>query len=39
MKEVAVEKAIGTVLAHDLTQIIPGQFKGSRYKKGHIIQS
>lgn len=38
MKEVAVEKAIGTVLAHDLTQIIPGQFKGSRYKKGHIIQ-
>ena len=38
MKEVAVEKAIGTVLAHDLTQIIPGQFKGSRYKKGHIIR-
>ncbi len=38
MKEIAVEHAVGAVLAHDLTQIIPGQFKGSRYKKGHIIR-
>lgn len=37
MKEVTVEKAIGTVLAHDLTQIIPGEYKGPRFKKGHII--
>lgn len=37
MKEVAVEKAIGTVLAHDLTQIIPGEYKGPKFKKGHII--
>ncbi|MDO4746148.1 MAG: molybdopterin-binding protein [Bacillota bacterium] len=37
MKEVAVEKAIGTVLAHDLTQIIPGEYKGPKFKKGHVI--
>lgn len=37
MKEVAVKDAIGMVLAHDLTQIIPGEFKGSRFKKGHVI--
>lgn len=37
MKEVSVEKAVGTVLAHDLTQIIPGEYKGPKFKKGHII--
>lgn len=37
MKEVAVEKAVGTVLAHDLTQIIPGEYKGPKFKKGHVI--
>lgn len=38
MKEIAVEQAVGTVLAHDLTQIIPGEFKGAKFKKGHVIQ-
>ncbi len=37
MKEVAVKQAVGTVLAHDLTQIVPGQYKGPKFKKGHII--
>lgn len=37
MKEVSVYDAVGMVLAHDLTQIIPGEFKGSRFKKGHVI--
>lgn len=37
MKEVSVDEAIGKVLVHDMTQIIPGVFKGSRFKKGHII--
>ncbi len=37
MKEVAVEQAVGTVLAHDLTQIIPGEYKGPKFKKGHVI--
>lgn len=37
MKEVSVFDAIGMVLAHDLTQIIPGEYKGSKFKKGHVI--
>lgn len=37
MKEVSVYDAVGMVLAHDLTQIIPGEFKGSKFKKGHVI--
>lgn len=38
MKEVSVYDALGMVLAHDMTQIIPGEYKGSRFKKGHVIQ-
>ncbi|MBP3965617.1 molybdopterin-binding protein [Paenibacillus lignilyticus] len=38
LKEVPVQEAIGLRLAHDLTQIIPGQFKGRLFKKGHVIE-
>lgn len=38
MKKLRVEDSIGHVLAHDLTKIVPGQFKGRRFKKGHIIK-
>jgi len=38
MKMVPVEQAIGMVLAHDMTEIIPGKSKGPAFKKGHIIQ-
>lgn len=38
MKEVSVHEGVGLVLAHDLTQIIPGEFKGSKFKKGHVIR-
>jgi molybdenum cofactor synthesis domain-containing protein len=37
LREVAVEQAVGLVLAHDLTQILPGQFKGRLFKKGHVV--
>lgn len=37
MKEVRVEEAVGMVLAHDLTKIVPGEFKGRLFKKGHVI--
>lgn len=37
LKEVPVQEAIGLRLAHDLTQIVPGQFKGRLFKKGHVI--
>jgi len=33
-----VEESVGTVLAHDITEIRPGQFKGPAFKKGHIIR-
>ncbi|RXZ81510.1 molybdopterin-binding protein [Paenibacillaceae bacterium] len=36
--EVRVEDAIGLRLAHDLTQIVPGHFKGRLFKKGHVIK-
>jgi hypothetical protein len=35
--KLAVAEAMGTVLAHDITEIRPGDFKG-RAKKGHIIR-
>ena len=38
MKKVKIQKAIGMVLGHDLTRIIPGRFKGVAFKKGHIIR-
>jgi molybdenum cofactor synthesis domain-containing protein len=38
MKKIKVQKAVGMVLGHDLTRIIPGRFKGVAFKKGHIIR-
>ncbi|MFA5523831.1 MAG: molybdopterin-binding protein [Tissierellales bacterium] len=38
MKKVNVEDAVGMIIAHDLTKIVPGQFKGAGFKKGHIIK-
>jgi hypothetical protein len=37
MKKVKVEKAVGMILAHDLTRIIPGKFKGAGFRKGHVV--
>jgi len=37
LREVPVEEAVGLKLAHDLTQIVPGQFKGRLFRKGHVI--
>lgn len=37
MKVVPVEEALGMVLCHDLTKIVPGEFHGVAFKKGHII--
>ena len=38
-KTVEVEKAIGMVLAHDVTEIRPGEYKGPAFKKGHRIEA
>lgn len=39
MKVIKTEDAIGMVLGHDITEIVPGEFKGVAFKKGHIIRS
>ncbi len=36
-REIPVREAVGLVLPHDLTQILPGEFKGRLFKKGHVI--
>jgi molybdenum cofactor synthesis domain-containing protein len=38
MKKLKVEDAVGMILGHDVTQIIPGKYKGPRFKKGHRIR-
>lgn len=38
MRKVNVEDAIGMVLCHDMTQIIPGKYKDARFRKGHIVK-
>jgi hypothetical protein len=37
IKKVRVEEAVGMALAHDLTKVIPGGFKGPAFRRGHII--
>jgi hypothetical protein len=37
-KKLTVAEAVGTVLAHDITEIRPGEFKGRAFRKGHIIR-
>ena len=37
MRLVKTEEAVGHVLCHDMTQIIPGVSKGPRFKKGHVV--
>lgn len=38
LTKIRVEDAVGTVLAHDVTEIRPGEFKGPAFQKGHKIQ-
>jgi molybdenum cofactor synthesis domain-containing protein len=38
MKKINIEGAVGMVLGHDVTQIIPGEYKGPRFKRGHLIR-
>jgi molybdenum cofactor synthesis domain-containing protein len=37
-KTIPVREAIGTVLAHDITEIRQGEFKGPAFKKGHVVR-
>jgi len=38
MKKIKIEDAVGMVLGHDVTQIIPGKYKGPRFRRGHMIR-
>lgn len=37
LKKIKVEDAVGTHLAHDITEIRPGEFKGPAFRKGHEV--
>ena len=37
MKLIKTTEAVGHVLCHDMTRIIPGEFKGAQFRKGHIV--
>ena len=37
LKKIDLLDAVGTRLAHDITEIRPGEFKGPAFRKGHIV--
>lgn len=37
MECIKTTEAVGLILCHDMTQIIKDEFKGPRFKKGHVI--
>lgn len=37
MREIETAEAVGHVLCHDITQIIPGVVKDVRFRKGHVV--
>ncbi len=39
MVTIPVEDAVGSVLAHDVTEIRKDEFKGTAFRKGHVIRS
>ena len=38
MKRIRTEDAVGHVLCHVMAQIIPGQFKRPRFRRGHVVR-
>ncbi|NTW58931.1 MAG: molybdopterin-binding protein [Nitrospirae bacterium] len=38
IRTIPVQQAVGAVLAHDVTEIRKGEFKGPAFRKGHIIR-
>ncbi len=37
LKKIKLQDAVGTKLAHDITEIRPGEFKGPAFRKGHTV--
>lgn len=38
MKKICVQDAVGMKLCHDITKVIPGEFKGRAFQRDHIIR-
>ena len=38
MKLIPLDDAVGMVVGHDITKILPGRFKGPAFKRGQIIR-
>lgn len=38
MRKIRVEEAVGTVLCHDITRIVPGVLQEAAFKKGHVVR-
>lgn len=39
LKVVATEEAVGLILAHDLTRIVPGEGKGPAFRRGQVVKA
>ena len=39
MREVRVQDAVGMMLCHDITEIVRGERKGARFRKGDVIRA
>jgi len=37
LKKVKTSEAVGLKIAHDMTKIIPGEYKGARFTRGHTV--
>ncbi len=37
LKIIPLEESVGCTLAHDITEIRPGEFKGPAFRKGHVV--
>jgi len=38
MKTIRVHDAVGSILCHDITKIVPGESKGPVFRKGHVVR-
>ena len=38
MRTIRVHDAVGSILCHDITRIVPGESKGPVFRKGHVVR-
>jgi hypothetical protein len=39
MKQLRIEDAVGMILCHDMTRIVPGEMKCPQFRKGYVVRS